>query len=156
MPALLSLFERLTEKITKQPDGCWEWDGCRNAKGYGVISIVDASVGTHKVAYELAYGKVPDGLCVLHRCDNPACVRPSHLFLGTKGDNNSDRASKGRNDDRRGANNTGAKLDEEKVKAIREMLKQGGRSQKSIGEAFGVCQAVVSSIQLGKSWTHVQ
>lgn len=76
--------------------GCWEWPGAQG-NGYGMILMPDGRLrGAHRVAWELANGPIPDGLFVLHHCDNRACVRPDHLFLGTQGDNVRDMYAKGR------------------------------------------------------------
>lgn len=94
-----SFEERLWEKVDKAGD-CWVWTAGRNPKGYGRIGRGGRGEGVvlaHRAVWELANGPVPEGLFVLHRCDNPPCVRPNHLFLGTKADNNQDMASKGRN-----------------------------------------------------------
>ncbi len=90
--------ERFWPKV-RRGEGCWEWTGARSAKGYGRLTAGrrgDGYLRTHRLSFELAYGPVPDGLFVLHRCDNPPCVRPDHLFLGTKSDNMRDAVSKGR------------------------------------------------------------
>lgn len=92
------LAERFWEKVRKS-DGCWEWTGSRNAAGYGKLSEGAAGsprLRAHRVSWELANGPVPAGLWVLHRCDNPPCVRPDHLWLGTRLDNMQDCARKGR------------------------------------------------------------
>jgi len=78
------------------PDGCWLWRGTCGANGYGHISVGGSPRGAHRMAYTFAYGDIPDGLWVLHRCDTPACCNPTHLFLGTVADNNSDKHQKGR------------------------------------------------------------
>jgi hypothetical protein len=78
-------------------DGCWEWQASKRATGYGQFAYLGKpSVKAHRVAWMLNRGLIPDGVCVLHRCDNPGCVRPSHLFLGTQEDNIRDREVKGR------------------------------------------------------------
>src|SRR5688572_21396248 len=92
-----SLQERFEAKVLKTA-GCWRWLATKNNKGYGMIGI-NAAIGkrlAHRVSYELYVGPIPDGLCVLHHCDNPECTRPDHLFLGTKKDNMADMDAKGR------------------------------------------------------------
>lgn len=96
----LPVEERFWSKVaTKGPDDCWEWGAGIGANGYGKFRLSDPrrEAGAHRMAWALAKGaEVPEGLCVLHKCDNPPCCNPAHLFLGTKGDNNRDRAEKGR------------------------------------------------------------
>lgn len=97
------LADRFWPKVQKG-EGCWEWIGSRNAAGYGKMTVGGRGAGhvrAHRVSWELANGPVPEGLWVLHTCDNPPCVRPDHLWLGTRLDNMRDCASKGRIDTRR-------------------------------------------------------
>jgi hypothetical protein len=81
------------DRVEVTPSGCWEWTRARSHDGYGVYKKLRA----HRVAYELAFGPIPDGLSVLHHCDNPPCVNPARLFLGTQSDNMRDCYRKGRN-----------------------------------------------------------
>lgn len=81
------------DRTTRMPNGCWEWHGARNDRGYGTVT---KNVRAHRYAYELLGGPIPEGMCVCHTCDNPPCINPAHLFLGTIGENNRDRHAKGR------------------------------------------------------------
>lgn len=91
------ILERFEKKFEKT-EGCWEWKGSKNLKGYGQLSKTGGGSPhtASRLSWELYRGEIPDGLCVLHTCDNAACVNPSHLFLGTVKDNNQDRHDKGR------------------------------------------------------------
>lgn len=102
MSAARPLAVRFWEKVEKGP-GCWEWRASVATNGYGQV-WTDTSAGrggkkmaAHRCAWLLTHGELPAGLCVLHRCDNPLCVRPDHLFLGTLSDNTQDMLAKGRN-----------------------------------------------------------
>jgi hypothetical protein len=83
------------KSIVKLEVGCWEWQSFRNDQGYGNFKVLGETLA-HRVSYILHRGKIPENICVLHRCDNPSCVNPDHLFLGTWADNNKDRHKKGR------------------------------------------------------------
>ena len=93
----LSVAQRLTAGLIRMPSGCLEWTGNTDRDGYGVISVKDKSTRAHRLAWELANGPIPAGLCVLHHCDNPPCCDVEKcLFLGTNAENVADRHSKGR------------------------------------------------------------
>lgn len=90
--------QRFWSKVARRAPGeCWEWIGSRFPRGYGRLKLNRKTAYAHRVSWELAHGvPVPDGLCVLHRCDNPPCVNPAHLWSGTMADNMHDRDAKGR------------------------------------------------------------
>ena len=84
------------KKVRKTTSGCWGWVGASSGAGYGHTRIGGRNISAHRTSWELHFGAVPDGMCVLHRCDNRRCVRPDHLFLGTLSDNSRDCVEKGR------------------------------------------------------------
>lgn len=150
-----AVVERFWSKVDTSGD-CWPWRGGRDEDGYGQFSVNGRNVRAHRFSYELVVGPVPDGFQVCHRCDNPPCVRPSDLFLGTNAENLADMASKGRarvGDRRRtGAANPRAKLTEEQVREIRLRYAAGGVSQDALAAGYGVSQVAVSHIVRGLTW----
>lgn len=89
-------FWKRVQKSDDGSDGCWVWIGNRRPDGYGLFYLFGKQLRAHRVSWEMHNGPIPEGVFVCHRCDNPSCVRPSHLFLGTIQDNNADRVQKGR------------------------------------------------------------
>ena len=136
-------------------DGCWEWTKARNNRGYGMLSIGGRSMLAHRVSWEFANGPIPPGMHVLHRCDNPGCVRPGHLFLGTPADNVADMLAKGRGRAPKGENHKRAKLTEADVLKIRALV-ASGMSQRQAGEGFGVSGQAVGSIVRGETWRQTE
>lgn len=139
---------------------CWEWTGYKHRFGYGMISRVGsghALLTAHRVSWEFSNGPIQNGLHVLHKCDNPPCCNPSHLFLGTHADNMADAHTKGRLSFpvMRGESNPKAKLTEEQVIDIRKRYAAGGITIRKLAAEYGVTFAPVQLILAGKTWRHV-
>jgi len=146
---------RFWKKLKIADNGCWEWDGHTNGDGYGEISIRQSHlkylvVGCHRVAWMLVYGTIPDGQCVLHKCDNPTCCNPLHLFLGTQLENIADRTRKGRTQ-RRGR----PKLTKEQVIEIRRLASIGTLTKVEISKLFNVQNAAISKVVLRQRWANI-
>lgn len=148
------LRERLRQyALPGLADECWPWTGSLN-KGYGVIAVAGSKVRiAHDVAWESHHGRaLPKGMVVRHSCDNPPCVNPAHLLLGTHGDNSQDKVD--RNRQAKGSGHGIAKLTEVDIPVIRA-LHNSGASQKFIAAQFGVTQGTVSHVIRGATWAHV-
>jgi hypothetical protein len=135
--------------LVRKSDSCWEWTGLRCVKGYGLCTVKCRRAFSHRVSWELAHGPIPEGLCVLHSCDNPACVRPDHLFLGTRKDNSDDKVAKGRQAKGKRAHK---KLSHEKAQLIREMRSKG-MTYREIGQRFRVSTWSVWLAANGKTYS---
>lgn len=131
--------------------GCWEWIGSFYNNGYGMFIIKSNSVRAHRVSYTLYKNEIPFGLHCLHTCDNPSCVNPDHLFLGTHQQNMKDKVMKGRNND--GDRNGRHILLKEYVLKIRERLKS--ESVKEIAKEYGVSPLTIRNIKNGISWKNI-
>lgn len=178
-PDLVGLHMRLMRRVRFTTSGCREFTGSTNSGsktskgGYGKLNARDsrngeqATIGTHIIAWMLNNGSIPDGLFVLHRCDNRRCVNVEHLFLGTQADNIADMVQKGRaatgdrNSSRlrpwrlpRGSVHKNAKLSEAAVADIRRRL-AAGEVQQRIADLHGISQATVTNIKRGLVWRHV-
>lgn len=140
-------------------DGCWTWLAAVDADGYGVFqrtrSHPHRCIKAPRYMWETAHGPIPDGLLVCHHCDNPRCVNPVHLFLGTAADNSADAKAKGRlrgHPFPRGSANGMSKLTEHEVRAIRQLHAGGFRSRKGLAARFGVSKGSIQAILERKSW----
>lgn len=139
---------------------CIDWVAGKFDNGYGSFCLNKKDRGSHRVAFELTNGEIPDGLCVCHRCDRPECVNPDHLFLGTHAENNADKRKKGRQ--ARGEQNGRAKVTEENVRLIKLFLERhpaqigckGGQSN-FLSRWFGVTIYTVANISRGATWKHI-
>jgi hypothetical protein len=150
----VSLEVRFWSKVRKL-DGCWEWTGYRTKNGYGKIGLGERSKGVgsaHRVSWCIHYGQIPEGLIVMHRCDNPGCVNPEHLLLGTQYNNLADMRLKDRQ--ARGEKVPQHVLTEAQVAEIKILLAQG-RTQQFIADMFGVARWTIGKIAGGLSWVRV-
>ena len=164
-------------------DECWPWLACRDRDGYGIVARrAWGTAFAHRIAWILAYGEIPAGLCACHSCDNPSCVNPTHLWLGTNADNIADRHAKGRDargDDiwarrepemhretmrawhrahpdkaARGERSGTAKLSTDDVIAIRASFASGA-SKAELARVYGVTRAAIYLIVIRRNWAHV-
>ena len=138
---------------------CWVWTAARFDSGYGAFSAGANNVRAHRFAYELVYGTIPDDMLVCHHCDNPPCVRPDHLFLGSNSDNMKDMHAKGRGSGinpprNRGEQNGSAKLTTDQVLIIRQQHADGIHI-KCLAVIFGVSWQTIKAIVARKIWKHV-
>lgn len=145
--------------MDQQGDGCWLWLRSANINGYGCFGIEHGkSRLAHRVAWELTYGPIPDGLFVCHTCDVRLCVRPTHLFLGSHADNMADMSAKGRAPKSSlgqcGPLAPNAQLTLEQVIEIKSLL-AAGQSQQRIADTVGKSQSTISLIARGKTWAEV-
>lgn len=144
----------------KNENGCWIWPLSKDKDGYGFIKLYKhyglkeerKQLRVHRVSYEIFKGKISDNLYVCHKCDNPSCCNPDHLFLGSPKDNAHDSLSKNRN--YIGEKNGSSKLKEKDINQIKKLYKIGW-SQQKIADFFNVSQVLISKVIRKKIWPHV-
>lgn len=143
------------QTLTIKVDGCWIYVGTCQSAGYGHIYLGGPGYKKkllHRLSWERYYGPIPDGMCVLHRCDRPACWRPKHLFLGTKGDNNRDCVAKGRN--ARGEKARNSKLKASEVLEIRALMAAGHRVI-DVARMYNISPPQICGIRDRQFWKHI-
>jgi hypothetical protein len=147
-----ALIARFFAKVAA-PDcrGCHIWTGAKNDKGYGRFGVNGKNRFAHRVAWEIAFGPIPDRQLVLHRCDNPNCVNPGHFFLGTQADNNADMDRKGRRRFLVGERATKAKLTPDQVFYVR----RSPLTNTELARELGVSRKAVAFIREGVNWRHL-
>lgn len=149
------IAQRLNDRLYKNPEnGCWEWLGFTMPYGHGRIGFRDKVYLTHRISYELHKGNIPIGMNVCHKCDNPKCCNPNHLFLGTQKDNMLDAWKKGRLSillPMLGEKNPLAKLTNKQAKQIRKRLRHGEKGV-DLAKEFKVSQTLISRIKLSKTY----
>jgi len=149
--------ERFWKRVIKSadPDKCWDWSAFKTKKGYPMIARNGTGAGmvfAHRLSWVMANGEIERGMCVLHKCDNPSCTNPNHLFLGTRADNNRDKIAKQRH--RFGERSERAKLTAESVREIVSRA-NAGEMRTSIANAFGITRGYVANLVSGRVWKHL-
>jgi hypothetical protein len=153
--APMSEDARFWSKVSKSPDGCWEWTAGRLFEGdYGAYRYQGRTQRAHRVSWEMLFGKIPEGFVICHACDNPRCVRPEHLFLGTHKDNMQDMVRKGRARPLAGEHAPAAKLSKLDVSRIRRRYAKGKVSQAELAEEYALHPTQISRIINGRKWKH--
>jgi hypothetical protein len=146
-----SLKERFLSKIAvDEKTGCWNWTASKGRRGYGWIWVGNRNERAPRVSYEIYRGPIPDGMQVCHHCDNPPCVNPDHLFVGSDAENKADKMTKGRQ--ARGASHGRAKLTEDDVLEIRAARDS---TLRELATKYGVCEYQISYVRSGKRWSHI-
>lgn len=147
----LPLSEKFFMRVEKT-DSCWNWVG-PTRKGYGSIWVDGKNVRVHRASWVLKFGEIPSGLLVLHKCDNPSCVNPDHLYIGTQKDNMKDKVDRNRcaHRDNKGEHSGRAVLTNEMILAIRSDT----RMNKDIADSYSVDKSTISDIKRRKSWKHI-
>ena len=159
------VVDRFWAKVDRRgPDDCWEWQAAERSKGYGAFKVGGHAELAHRVIWTITNGSIPNSLFVCHHCDNPGCVNPKHLFIGSHSDNMRDAYYKGRikmpaNSVSfrygKGENNPNSKLTDADVLDIRRLYADGGVTYRSLSEYYGVDHTLIYQVVRRKRWTHI-
>lgn len=136
-------------------DSCWIWNGYRDKTGYGRMTYEGKAMLTHRLAWIITFGNIPSKKNILHICDNPPCVNPAHLYVGTQAENVRDRVIRGRSNYNRGEQCFNSKLNPSKVQAIRRKYSTEKVSTYKLGEEFGVSHHTIRKVVQRRTWAHV-
>lgn len=136
----------------KLPQECWEWTGCILEDGYGQTRMNMQKHRTHRLAYQLTYGLIPDGLQVLHTCDNTKCCNPNHLWIGTTQDNTQDKITKGRARYLQGEELPQTKLTRVQAEEIKRLLSNKKYTEGQLSIMFNISRGAISGIRIGRNW----
>ena len=146
-----TIEQRFWEKVKKGGDDeCWLWIGARNNAGYGNIKAEGKYINGHRLSYKIHFGEIKKGMYICHKCDNPSCVNPKHLFMGIPQENDNDKVKKQRQS--RGEKHPISKLTEELVRKIR---KESG-SHQSLSIKYNVSRRLIGMVKQKSIWKHVQ
>lgn len=141
-----SLRDRFFSRFAKLENGCWQWRAHTDKDGYGILPGTNKNTRSHRLSYEIHIGEIPEGLIVCHHCDNPGCVNPNHLFVGTPKDNANDALQKGRH--YIGEKNGRSKLTAENIKQILSSTMSG----QQLANKFGVTRSTINNVRKGVTW----
>lgn len=151
----INLLRRFWSKVNITGiDDCWIWTGSKTPLGYGGINIGGRWHSAHRKSFEFSYGHLPLNLDVLHRCDNPPCCNPKHLFLGTAKDNMMDAAKKSRMGKTRGEDHPKTTITLSQVAELRKLYASGQFTQEQLACKFHVCRATIHNIVSFKTWKY--
>jgi hypothetical protein len=145
------IVNRFFNKITIEKS-CWEWTAGKDSFGYGRILFNGKNTHAHRVSWVIHNGNIEKGMCVLHKCDNPGCVNPQHLFLGDRTDNHRDMMTKGRFAKNKCEKNGRSKLTKDLAKKIRQEYRDTNIFQWQLGKKYGVSQPVISKVVRNERW----